>query len=504
MQPVKSSSFWCVVHRRTWFQVAAMQLSLAVVLGLGAASACAQSKRAGAPAVSTNAETASALHPSWRVGPWIWEATTRDKQVSRLWRAFDIPSGAVVTKALLRISVDNGYRLMLDGRELGTGSDWRSTTEYDVGLLLKPGRHVLAVEAFNDNREAGMQFGLRVWFADGSNLEIPSDTSWRVAPEGERGWERRREAPAHWGRAVEVGSLLPRWNTWTTRTPTMVVRVPALTPVQEQFWQSGWFQATLAAILGVSVLVCFQLMARLAAQAKARELLQRERARIARDIHDELGARLTELALEGEVAQTELPAGSEAGAKLAGISEKARALSGAMDEVVWLVNSRRDTLRDFASHACKHARRFLEPTPIRCRLDLDADLPDVPLELPVRRNLLLAVKEALNNAAKYSGASELFLRIHRRGAAILVVVEDNGRGFDLEQADSARNGLTNMSQRMKEISGKFRIVTQIGAGCRVEFEVPLLRSSRLFAAPNVALLPKSSRPETPGQEAAAG
>jgi NarL family two-component system sensor histidine kinase LiaS len=114
------------------------------------------------------------------------------------------------------------------------------------------------------------------------------------------------------------------------------------------------------------------------------------------------------------------------------------------------------------------------------------------------------VKEAVNNAAKYSGASELFLRIHRRGGAILVVVEDNGRGFDLHQVDTARNGLTNMSQRMEEISGKFRIMTRVGSGCRVEFEVPLVRSSRLFAALNVAPLPKSSGTSSPGQEAAVG
>lgn len=94
-------------------------------------------------------------------------------------------------------------------------------------------------------------------------------------------------------------------------------------------------------------------------------MLHVERARIARDIHDELGARLTELALEGEVVQTELPAGSPARPRLEALCEKARAVSGAMDEVVWMVNSRRDTLRDFANFACKHAQRFLSTTPIR-------------------------------------------------------------------------------------------------------------------------------------------
>jgi signal transduction histidine kinase len=149
-----------------------------------------------------------------------------------------------------------------------------------------------------------------------------------------------------------------------------------------------------------------------------------------------------------------------------------------MDEVVWLVNSRRDTLRDFVAYVCKHTQRFLDSTAIRCRLDVEADLPDATFEMPVRRNLLLSVREALNNAAKYSGAGELFLRIQIRGQSLLVMVEDRGKGFDLDAVDTLRNGLTNMSERMKEIGGRCQITTFPGAGCRVEFVVPFSKSSR--------------------------
>lgn len=202
-------------------------------------------------------------------------------------------------------------------------------------------------------------------------------------------------------------------------------------------------------------------------------MLHVERARIARDIHDELGARLTELALEGEVVQTELPAGSPARPRLEALCEKARAVSGAMDEVVWMVNSRRDTLRDFANFACKHAQRFLSTTPIRCRLDVDADLPEALFDLPVRRNLLLGVKEALNNAVKYSDAAEVSLRIHLRGQTLVVAVQDDGRGFDPEAADPSRNGLVNMVERMQDVGGQCRITAKSGGGCLVEFQVPL-------------------------------
>ena len=418
------------------------------------------------------------LDPTWGVGPWIWAPKTSDKQTVRFWRSFEIPRGATVARAQIHIGVDNGYRLILDGRELGTGSDWRSITEYDISLLLQSGRHVLAVEAFNDNREAGMLFGLIIELTDGRVIEIPSDADWRVVPERERGWELMQAASSHWGRAVVVSAFLPRDGHWHARRPTMTVKVPVLLPLERHFWQRGWFQMALWGIVVVTFLLYLRVVAKLTLQSKAQAMLDTERARIARDIHDELGARLTELALEGEVVQTELPVGSPVRPRLEALCEKARAVSGAMDEVVWMVNSRRDTLRDFANFACKHAQRFLSQTPIRCRLDVEGDLPEALFELPVRRNLLLGVKEALNNAAKYSRATEVMLSIHRRGQMLLVVVEDNGEGFEPDQADTSRNGLTNMAERMKEVGGECRIIARPGGGCRVEFQVPLPKSSR--------------------------
>lgn len=417
------------------------------------------------------------VEDSFAGGKWIWAAETRDKQTCRFWRAFEIPRGAVVKSAGLRIGVDNSYRLILDGRDLGAGSDWRSLTEYDITQLLNSGRHVLAVEAFNDNREAGLMFMLLIELADGRVIRVPSDNRWRLAPEGEDGWQDKRNAPAHWGNALEVGATVKQGGMIAERRPTMVVKVPPLRPLQRHFWQEGWFQVTLWLLVCVTALLYLRVLAKLAVQARAQDMLRTERARIARDIHDELGARLTELALEGEVIQMELPEGSAARHSLQALCEKARGVSGAMDEVVWMVNSRRDTLRDFTNFACKHAQRFLSSTPIRCRLDVDADLPEMSLELPVRRNLLLGVKEALNNAAKHSRATEISLRIQRRGQEIIVAVEDNGAGFDLETADASRDGLYNMIERMREVGGKGLIITSPGTGCRVEFMIPVSKSS---------------------------
>ena len=102
----------------------------------------------------------------------------------------------------------------------------------------------------------------------------------------------------------------------------------------------------------------------------------------------------------------------------------------------------------------------------------------VAFDLPFRRSLLLAVKEALNNAAKHSGATELQLQIRRQGEGLTVVVQDNGRGFDPAQTKNERNGLQNMAQRLNEVGGKCILTSQPGNGCRIEFYIPFIQMRR--------------------------
>jgi two-component sensor histidine kinase len=410
------------------------------------------------------------------LGQWIWDTNTTDKQTCRLWKTFDLPPGAKVTNATLRITVDNSFTLFLDGQEIGRGSDWRSVTEYDATRLLqKPGLHILAVDGFNDRLQAGMIFGLEIRLEDGRVNQILSDDSWSVVPNSLNQWTSRKAPLPGWHHAIVIASMnhYP-WEIW----PIGFMVEPPLRPVFLHFWQRGWFQLTLLVVCVLALLCSVWLLTQLSAQSASQEFLHLERARIARDIHDDFGAQLTLLVLLAEVARREEPPNSAAQKKFNQLCEQARRLSQALDEVVWAVNSRRDTLRDFVAYVCKYARSFLEATPIRCRLDVEVEIPAAAVDLPVRRNLLLAVKEALNNAAKYSAATELFLRISRQDHLLVVVVEDNGCGFDPELADRERHGLANMAHRMAEIGGGCELTSEPGRGCRVVFTVPLNRVSR--------------------------
>jgi signal transduction histidine kinase len=108
-------------------------------------------------------------------------------------------------------------------------------------------------------------------------------------------------------------------------------------------------------------------------------------------------------------------------------------------------------------------------------LEVEQDMPPLQFDLPLRRSLLLAVKEAITNAGKHSGATKLVLQIHRQESGLSVIVEDNGKGFDPAQTSGKRNGIGNMIQRMGEVGGRCVISSQPGGGCRVEFSIPLTR-----------------------------
>ncbi|HEV2693328.1 MAG TPA: ATP-binding protein [Verrucomicrobiae bacterium] len=417
------------------------------------------------------------VSPTNGMGSWIWEQTTTNNQTCHLWKTFEIPEGAKVAKARLVMTVDNEFTLYLDGRELGHGTEWRELFVFDLTPLLTPGKHVLAVNCYNGSFFAGMLFGLQIDLADGKNIEIKSDASWRVVPLEVTRWETQAEAGPDWTNTTVIAPLggTPWWT-----DPAAVNMMPSLQPLKVFFWQTGWFQVTLLLVCGIVIVISLRLMAQLVLYRKERFLLERERARIARDIHDDIGARMTQLVLHGEVAQNELPADSEMRQQLDWICEEARGLLSTMDEILWAVNPQRDTLRDFAAYVCKYAQEFLAPTKIQCLFEVGPEISAAAFDLPLRRSLLMAIKETLNNAVKHSGATELRLQIRWQGQQLIVVVQDNGKGFDTAATKSERNGLTNMVQRMNQLGGHCVIASQPDKGCRVEFSVPLRRARRSF------------------------
>lgn len=410
------------------------------------------------------------------LGYWIWDKQTLDKQTIHLWQSFVIPQSDSATNAELRISADNAFRVWIDGREIGSGSDWRTLSIYQFSGQLNPGTHVLAVEGFNDCDKAGVIVGMSVKLAKGGTLHLASDTRWRVVPTSISGWQTITKPSPDWPSAVFVAHLRqPPW--WGT--PKTVAYIQESLPEPVPFWQTSRFQFILFAVCGVVIVVGLCLLIQLVIQSRTHRFLEIERDRIARDIHDDLGSKITQLLLIGEASQIRHNAASPDGVTAEPVLQMcdgARDILTTIDEIIWIVNSQHNTLNDLAIHVCKYTERFMESTAIRFRFDVEYELPPKTLPQLARRNLFLAVKEALNNAVKHSHATELTVRIKLDGSTFIIILEDNGIGFGQQQVNPERNGLNNLMLRMSEIGGHSTIASRPGEGCRVSLVFPLKKT----------------------------
>lgn len=244
------------------------------------------------------------------------------------------------------------------------------------------------------------------------------------------------------------------------------------------FWETWWFitllGVTLAAgVAGVARQISHRGLRRELERLERQRNLEQERTRIARDLHDHVGSGLTHINLLGELLRCD-PAGQQA-ERVGQITGAACELMRTMDEIVWAVNPKNDTLDSLVNYLCDFAGEYLRPAGIRLRLDLPATLPAWPLSSEVRHNLFLAVKEILNNIIKHSQAAEVVFSLKLEAGLATLILTDNGRGFMQVAAGATSangNGLDNLRNRAAAIGGHCRIQSEPGRGVRIELTIP--------------------------------
>ncbi len=247
------------------------------------------------------------------------------------------------------------------------------------------------------------------------------------------------------------------------------------------FWETTWcWLLVLALVLAGTVGVVHALDKRQAARRlqalEQRHAVERERGRIARDIHDDVGAGLTEMAMLSELAQAEGRPPGEQRAYLDNIFRRARQLTQSLDEIVWAINPANDTLESLVSYIGEFTQDFLGVAGLVCRLDLPVNPPALALGSTVRHHLCLAVKEALHNIVKHADASEVQVVVTLAGQDLLVRIRDNGRGFSSPvpgSVASGHDGLTNLQTRLDEIGGQLLRESQPGQGTLLVLSVKL-------------------------------
>ncbi len=251
-------------------------------------------------------------------------------------------------------------------------------------------------------------------------------------------------------------------------------RIPVI--VNPHLWQTAWFYLSTGGLVLLAAGGVGWFGARLRMKARIQDLKIRnareaERSRIARDLHDDLGASLTEISILAALAAEDAEK-TPLYPSLDQLSAKAKHVVSSLDEIVWAVNPREDTLRSLVEYLTAFAREFLDIARIPLRVDVTPEIPDHPLLASQRHCIFLAAREALNNIVKHSGATEVQLHAVVSPDNLEITIRDNGRGFEPDYATGG-NGLGNLRARMQDAGGDCRFETRRTVGTSVFLTLPL-------------------------------
>ncbi|HYE56558.1 MAG TPA: two-component regulator propeller domain-containing protein [Chitinophagaceae bacterium] len=237
--------------------------------------------------------------------------------------------------------------------------------------------------------------------------------------------------------------------------------------IRPPFWQEEWF-----------IMICMMAIAGLiylAHRMRIRQLMEMEkvRGRIAHDLHDDMGSTLSTINILSEMARMKVDKDTQKTSEyISKISDNSHRMMEAMDDIVWSINPVNDSMQRITARMREFATGLLEAKNIDVEFKVDEVVNNLTLDMESRRDLFLIFKEAVNNIAKYSGCTHVVIEIQVHGPRLVMSIRDNGKGFDVQQADSG-NGLTNMKKRAQSLKGRLDIDSVQGVGTKVRLEAPL-------------------------------
>ncbi|MBI5216477.1 MAG: hypothetical protein HY960_12070 [Ignavibacteriae bacterium] len=276
-------------------------------------------------------------------------------------------------------------------------------------------------------------------------------------------------------RAVNFASLAPgayRFQVHALNSDGLMSEKPASISfvILPPFWQRWWFM--MIALIGVgSVLYSVY-------RIRVQRIIEMEnlRRRIAQDLHDDIGADLTQIAIFSEVIKTRIH-DAEIESMLEKIGTMARRVIGGMSELVWYIDPRHDTVNDLINRIEELVGGLLQGTEIRFSVDCNSTLKEIKLTPEIRKELFLILKEALHNAVKYSQCSTISFVLSLSGKRLVIELKDNGKGIN-ETQNRKGHGLENMRKRTSVIGGIFVLDSLPDKGTMIRLDVPLVVRTR--------------------------
>jgi signal transduction histidine kinase len=250
------------------------------------------------------------------------------------------------------------------------------------------------------------------------------------------------------------------------------------------FHQTLWFRGSCGVtVLGILWLGYRHRLHRLDQKRRLEntEALLRERERIARDLHDGLGANLTQLVLLSDLGRETAPDAQSLQSRFLNVSRSTHEALHAVKELIWTSHPVNDSLESLANRVCLLTERLLSPTEIQLRLEISQPFPDRKVSAQTRHSVLLAAKEALNNILKHSAATRVTIHLLSDRDLFTLRISDNGRGLPAavlpratpwQAGTEGGHGLRNMRLRIEERGGRCDLESQPGTGLTVVIRMP--------------------------------
>lgn len=236
--------------------------------------------------------------------------------------------------------------------------------------------------------------------------------------------------------------------------------------IRPPFWRRWWF-LTLVALALVGLLYFIH-------RLRINRILAVEnlRNRVARDLHDDMGSTLSTINILSTMAKSKLNTDNVRASEYLGkISDNSQRMMEAMDDIVWSIKPMNDSMQKITARMREIATSVLEAKDIDLQFRTDDSIEDVKMNMEARRDFFLLFKEAINNIAKYSKASEASVHLTVHHKRMMMIIKDNGVGFDIDSADG--NGLGNMYKRAASLKGRIQIQSKPGEGTQITLNIPV-------------------------------
>ena len=192
------------------------------------------------------------------------------------------------------------------------------------------------------------------------------------------------------------------------------------------------------------------------------------RAKIASDLHDDVGSTLSSISIMSDLLQSRPNDSPGSEEMLRKIGKNAKNMLESMDDIIWSVNPQNDSFHNIIVRIREYAIPLLEPLEVKLSIIVPENVTALKVSMEMRRNLFLIAKEAVNNMAKYSECTEAIIEFSHSHSTLKMTITDNGKGFDTSR-ENTRNGLRNMKYRAEKVGGKLTVQSHIGQGTMITF-----------------------------------